>query len=92
MNDGINYAFICHMGKDPCSTHNNAVKCCDILMKQSQHIDKVMDRQSSEQIMNNRLRLKASIDSVRWLTSQGCAFRGHDKRPNSKNRGNFLDR
>ena len=60
-------------------------------MKQSQHIDKVMDRQSFEQIMNNRLRLKASIDSVRWLTSQGCAFRGHDERPNSKNRGNFLE-
>jgi hypothetical protein len=35
--------------------------------------------------------LKTSIDCVRYLASQGCAFRGHDEGPNSKNRGNFLE-
>jgi hypothetical protein len=35
--------------------------------------------------------LKTSIDCVRYLTSQGCGFRGHDEGPNSKNRGNFLE-
>ena len=32
-----------------------------------------------------------SIDCVGYLTSQGCAFKGHDEGPNSKNRGNFLE-
>ncbi|KAG6667132.1 hypothetical protein CIPAW_01G080100 [Carya illinoinensis] len=61
---------------DPCSCHNNAVKSCENLLKQSQHIDKAMNAQSSEQILNNRLRVKTSIDVVRWLAFQGCAFRG----------------
>ncbi|XP_024640619.1 uncharacterized protein [Medicago truncatula] len=41
--------------------------------------------------MNNRLRLKASIDVVCWLTLQACAFRGHDEKVISKNQGNFLE-
>ncbi|KAK8334131.1 hypothetical protein V6Z12_A10G247900 [Gossypium hirsutum] len=40
---------------------------------------------------SNRLRLKTSIDVVRWLSFQGCAFRGHDESSGSKNRGNFLE-
>jgi len=46
VNDGIN---------DPCSPHNNAVKCCDTLKNQSQHIENVIDKQTSEQKLNNRL-------------------------------------
>ncbi|KAG6660505.1 hypothetical protein CIPAW_03G111900 [Carya illinoinensis] len=76
---------------DPCSSHNNAVKSCEDLLKQSQHIDKVMNAQNSEQILNNRLRVKTFIDVVRWLAFQGCAFTGHDETFDSKNRGNFLD-
>jgi hypothetical protein len=34
--------------------------------------------------------LKTSIDSIRYLISQGCALRGHDEGPDSLNRGNFL--
>jgi hypothetical protein len=30
VNDGINCAFLVHMGKDLCSPHNNAVKCCEL--------------------------------------------------------------
>ncbi|TYI36023.1 hypothetical protein ES332_A03G114400v1 [Gossypium tomentosum] len=40
---------------------------------------------------SNRLRLKTSIDVVRWLSFRGCAFRGHDESLGSKNRGNFLE-
>jgi CRISPR/Cas system-associated protein Csx1 len=58
------------MGKDSCSPHNNAVKCCDTLKNQSQHIEKVIDKQTSEQKLNNRLRLKTSIDCICYLTSQ----------------------
>ncbi|KAL1081364.1 hypothetical protein V6Z11_D09G059700 [Gossypium hirsutum] len=38
----------------------------------------------------NHLRLKTSIDVVRWLSFQGCTFRGHNQSSGSKNRGNFL--
>ena len=38
-----------------------------------------MNAQSSEQKENNHLRVKISIDVIRWLSLQGCAFRGHDK-------------
>nr|KAJ0226357.1 hypothetical protein LSAT_V11C100018560 [Lactuca sativa] len=46
--------------------------------------------QNEAQILKNRLRLKVSIDTVRWLTFQACALRGHDETLDSKNRGNFL--
>ena len=61
------------------------------LVNQACHIDKVINRQTSKQVANNRLRLKASIDSIRWLTFQGCSFRGNDESLESKNRGNFIE-
>ncbi|KAM6582276.1 hypothetical protein CsatB_009281 [Cannabis sativa] len=91
VNDGKNCAFLNHVGEDSCSTHNNALKSCEDLLKQSQHIDKVMNAQSSKQILKNRLQVRTSIDVVRWLAFQGCAFRGHDETLESKNRGNFLE-
>ncbi|KAL5828314.1 hypothetical protein ACOSQ4_020111 [Xanthoceras sorbifolium] len=42
--------------------------------------------QSCNDLMN-----QSSIDSIRWLTFQGCAFRGHDESLESKNRGNFIE-
>jgi len=50
-----------------------------------------LNAQSTDQIQNNRLRVKTSIDVVRWLAFQGCAFRGYDETSNLKNRGNFLE-
>ena len=41
--------------------------------------------------LDNRLRVKASVDIVRWLTFQACAFRGHDESATSENQGNFLE-
>ncbi|XP_072088033.1 uncharacterized protein [Arachis hypogaea] len=60
-------------------------------MAQSKHIDKVLDRHSDETIANNRLRLKTSINAIRWLAFQACAFRGDDESPRSLNRGNFIE-
>jgi hypothetical protein len=80
-----------HIGDDPCSPHNNAVKCCEDLRNQSRHIDKVLNAQSTEEIKNNRLRVKTSIDVARWLAFQGCLFRGHYETIDSRNRGNFLE-
>ena len=90
VNNGKNCTFLNHVGEDPCSPHNNAVKYCDDLLNESMHMDKVMNVQSFEQILNNQLWVKTSIGIVRWLTFQGCPFRGHDEIPDSKKRGNFL--
>jgi hypothetical protein len=49
VNDGKNCAFLAHVGNGPCSSHSNAVKCCDSLKNQSQHIDKMIDKQTSEE-------------------------------------------
>lgn len=91
VNDGKNCAFLCHEGIGPNSMHKKCLKFCDDLMVQSQHIEKIFDRQSPEIIANNRLRLKTSIDVVRWLTFQSCAFRGNDESLHSLNRGNFIE-
>ncbi|XP_025628739.1 uncharacterized protein [Arachis hypogaea] len=91
VNNGVNCAFVCHEGSIPNSPHNLCVKSCDDLMTQFKHIDKVLDRDSDETIVNNRLRLKTSIDAIRWLAFQACAFRGDDESPGSLNRGNFIE-
>ncbi|KAF5450063.1 hypothetical protein F2P56_030442, partial [Juglans regia] len=91
MNDGMNCPLIGHVGKDPNSPHKNAVKCCEDLMNQSRHIDKLVEKQVSQDMENNQLQLKTSIESVRWLTFQACAFRGHDESSDSKNQGNFIE-
>ncbi|GKV30692.1 hypothetical protein SLEP1_g39478 [Rubroshorea leprosula] len=91
VNNGDKCKFLAHMGKDPNSIHNIAVKCLEDFKNQSCHVEKVLDKQSSQQIEKNQLCLKTSIDVVRWLTFQACAFRGHDESLDSKNRGNFLE-
>jgi hypothetical protein len=91
VNDGMNCPLIGHVGKDPNSSHKIAVKCCEDLMKYSRYIDKLFEKQSSKEIQDNQLRLKASVDSVQWLVLQGCAFRGHDESLDSINQGNFVE-
>ena len=60
-------------------------------MKQSQHITKVYDKFDSEDIANNWLWLKASIDVVKVLAFQGVSFRGWDESSSSINFGNFCE-
>ncbi|TYI36761.1 hypothetical protein ES332_A03G164000v1 [Gossypium tomentosum] len=91
VHNGCNCAFLTHTGKDPNSLHNNAQRAYVDLMNQAQHIEVSLDRKTTQQISANRLRLKTSIDVVRWLSFQWCAFRGHDESSGSKNRGNFLE-
>ena len=65
-----------HVG-DPTSPHNNAVQSVESLRNMAQHIDKVINAQSAEEIQKNRLRLKATIESVRWLSLQACTFKDY---------------
>jgi len=39
----------------------------------------------------NILKLTCFLSVLKWLTFQGCLFRGHDESPSSLNRGNFLE-
>jgi hypothetical protein len=80
INDRERCAFLTHMGKSQNSAHKFAIRCLENLKIQSCHIEKVVKRQTTQENLNNRLRIKASIDIVCWLTFQACAFKGHDKR------------
>ncbi|KAH1032688.1 hypothetical protein J1N35_044862, partial [Gossypium stocksii] len=71
VHDGCNCAFLTHIGKDPNSLLNNAQRTYVDLMNQAQHIKVSLDRQTTQQISANCLRLKTSIDVVRWLSFQG---------------------
>ena len=79
------------MGKGPGSPHKRALNCCQDLLNSLQHIEKIIEKQTSQQVASNRLRLKASIDVEKWLAFQALSFRGHDESSNSSNPGNFLE-
>ncbi|XP_071719297.1 uncharacterized protein [Rutidosis leptorrhynchoides] len=88
VNAGKNCAFLKHVGS---VQHRNAVTSTENLLNQKGHIENIIEKQSDENTLKNRMRLKASIDVVRWLTFQACAFRGNDETTKSKNRGNFIE-
>ena len=79
------------MGKYPNSAHRVAKQMCKDLMNQSQHLQKVIDHFTKEQIASNRLQLKASVYVARHLAFQAISFRGRDESFNSSNCGNFLE-
>jgi hypothetical protein len=54
-------------------------------------VEQLVEKQTEEDIKRNKLRLKVTIDVLRWLTFQACSFRGHDESAESKNQGNFLE-
>ena len=68
VNDGPNCAFLGHIGKDPNSMHREAIKSYHDLRNSLQHIEKTIEKQTTEQITRHRLQLKVSIDVVKWLT------------------------
>ncbi|XP_074580574.1 uncharacterized protein LOC141836984 [Curcuma longa] len=88
--NGKKCAFLTHVGSTPCSDHNNALRSCQDLLNQSRHVENIINVHTNEEREKNRLRLKVSVAAVRWLTFQGCAFRGHNESIQSRNRGNFL--
>ncbi|XP_019175880.1 PREDICTED: zinc finger MYM-type protein 1-like [Ipomoea nil] len=89
--DGKNCSFLAHIGKDLTSPHRNAEKACADLMNQQSHIAQHIEKFTSQEIAENRLRLKTSIEATRWIAFQGYSFRGHDESITSINRGNFLE-
>ncbi|XP_022003888.1 uncharacterized protein LOC110901365 [Helianthus annuus] len=86
VNDGDKCPLLMHVKS---SKHKKAFVFYSNLLNQEAHLENFIEKQSEEQIRKNCLRLKTTIDVVRWLTYQACALRGHDESPTSKNQGNF---
>ncbi|XP_050376893.1 uncharacterized protein LOC126794271 [Argentina anserina] len=81
-------AFLNHVGGIT-SSHNSAMQKWDALRNPSSQIEPIFSSKSAKDIEDNQLRLIASIESVRYLASQGIAFRGHDESEESLNQGPF---
>ncbi|XP_023745466.1 uncharacterized protein LOC111893639 [Lactuca sativa] len=88
---GKSCAFLQHMGSECTSFHNVAQKSCDDLLNEAQDIWNVFETFTEEERKNNRLRLKATIYTVRLCAFQGIAYRGHDEGQDSINKGNFRE-
>ncbi|KAK9123004.1 hypothetical protein Sjap_012606 [Stephania japonica] len=90
VNDGANCPFLTHIGSIN-SPHRKSVKSVEDLSNVTRRIDKVINVQTSEDVRKNRLRLMVTTEAIRWLSLQGCAFRGHREDSTSKNRGNLIE-
>jgi hypothetical protein len=73
------------MGQNSNLAHNFTIRCYENIQKTLSHIENVIEKQYEKIVLDARLRLKVSIDSIRWLTFQACAFRGHDESHDSSN-------
>ncbi|PRQ22642.1 putative ribonuclease H-like domain-containing protein [Rosa chinensis] len=73
----------------PIPLEDAAIHKWETLRNPSKYIERVISTQSSQEVANNRLRLITTIESVRLLAHQGCAFRGRDESIDSSNGGNF---
>ncbi|XP_031280222.1 zinc finger MYM-type protein 1-like [Pistacia vera] len=82
--------FKYHIG-GPNSYHNQAVKNCQALMDQKQHVSTIINKKSDQQREDYRIQLKGSISTSRFLLRQGLPFRDHDESVYLMNRGNFLE-
>ena len=60
--------FLNHMKKGPNLTHRFVVRCLKNLKNQSCDIKKVVERQTSQEILDNPLSIKVSTDIVCLFT------------------------
>ena len=72
------------------SAHNQAVKKGEDLLKEKQHIQSVLVKQSNKYKHDYRVQLNAIVDCIRFLLCRGLVFRGHDESQGSSDKGNFL--
>uniref|UniRef100_A0A803PIJ7 DUF4371 domain-containing protein n=1 Tax=Cannabis sativa TaxID=3483 RepID=A0A803PIJ7_CANSA len=72
-------------------SHYECYKKCEALMNEKQQIQHILLKKESKDRKNYRVRLTASVESIRFLLRQGLAFRGHDESEDSNNQGKFLE-
>ncbi|KAI5649156.1 hypothetical protein M9H77_35161 [Catharanthus roseus] len=75
----------------PNSPHSGAVIQLLGFKNQRQNVEYVLSKQSSQTEIEYRARLTAVVKVIRFLLSQGLAFRVNDESINSIRRGNFLE-
>ncbi|XP_074358963.1 uncharacterized protein LOC141698205 [Apium graveolens] len=85
VNDNERCPFLVHIEKGN-SPHKKTLTSLDGLTNVTRHIDKVINCQSLKEIKKNRMRLRATIEVVRYLSLQACALQGHDESSTSRNR------
>ena len=73
------------------SAHNQAVKKSEDLLKEKQHIESVLFKQSNKDKLEYRVQLNAIVDYIIFLLCRELAFRGHDESQDSSDKGNFLE-
>ena len=61
------------------STHNQAVKKCEDLLREKQHIQSVLVKQSNKDKLDYRIQLNVIVDCIRFLLCWGLAFHGHNE-------------
>ena len=82
--------FDSHVGRVN-SAHNQAVKKSEDLLKEKQHIQSVLVKQSNKDKCDYQIQSNAIVDCIRFLLCRGLAFRSHDESQGSSDRGNFLE-
>ena len=60
-------------------------------MKEKQHIQSVLVKQSNQDKIEHRVQLNVIVDCMRFLLCWGLAFRGHDESQGSSDKGNFFE-
>ncbi|KAL0015263.1 hypothetical protein SO802_002332 [Lithocarpus litseifolius] len=73
------------------SAYNQAVKKSEDLLKEKQHIQSVLVKQSNQDKLEYRVQLNAIADCIRFLLCRRLAFRGHDESQGSSDKVNFLE-
>ena len=73
------------------SYHCEAQEKYDLFMRPNASITECIASTSNVKLARYMVRLTYSLKCLRFLLHQGLAFRGHDERKNSLNRGNFLE-
>lgn len=59
--DGRKCALLVHIGKDLTSSHRNVERVCVDLMNQPTHIARRFEKFTSQEVADNRLRMRTSI-------------------------------
>ena len=68
------------------SAHNQAVKKSADLLKEKQHIESVLVKQSNKDKLEYRVQLNVIVDYIIFILYRGLAFRGHDESQDSSDK------
>ena len=63
----------------------------EINLKENQHIQSFLVKQSNKDKLDYQVQLNAIVDCIRFLLCWGLAFHGHNESQGSSDKGNFLE-